>query len=216
MSDVDPSQLWRDFTFLGPFAYAKGPAVFVSARLAGQISAVGSWSRHNLEAIVADRRGQNVRCAETWRRCPANAQPWEDVWMGLALATTARGDDLTSVHMGSVVYSEGAGGSAYPAHTSSLAWHNGHNLRANGSDGVASRLARVHESLSRQPCHTPSVELNCQGHRGGRKARPADGDEWVRSGALTGLWPACSGARWERCLVVTNYTACPKVRASVG
>ena len=65
----------------GPFFFARGPLVFVSTELAVKVVTADSWAMRELPQVVASG---NVTDRElTW--------PWEDVYLGAALAHLQRG-----------------------------------------------------------------------------------------------------------------------------
>ena len=66
----------RERGAVGPFYFARGPLVFISRALASRVVAPGSWARAELPAAVAS--GNETRRELTW--------PWEDVFLGLAIA----------------------------------------------------------------------------------------------------------------------------------
>ena len=80
------------------------------------------------------------------------------------------------------------------------------DARQPNGTGLARRIEGVHELLTKRTpsrCRTPNVTLNCLG------PPPAP------SGASSPLaYHSCAGVAWQRCLVVHNYQACPKVRLS--
>ena len=98
--------------------------------------------------------------------------PYDDVWLGMALATDGSGDGLTAVHMGSVAFAEGIPGlyhGPYVFHSTSLAWHNGHSLNkmdaigGRGDETLARRIESVHALAAQRHCDSPNVTVSCMG-----------------------------------------------------
>ena len=103
-----------------------------------------------------------------------------------------------------MIYAEGYVDRAYPLHSTTLIWHNGHALnkvdaRHPNASGLGPRIRAVHAFMRRNAsrhCHTPNVTLNCN---------PLPKSTHFRG---------CGGAAWERCLVVHNYEACARIKLS--
>ena len=137
-----------NLTTVGPYAYAKGPAVFVTRSAIEEAVRPSGWARRNLQQIVHNERtlvhdGSKgdvpyVRCHShpsalshsypsllqhsshipqtsaaityppTHINLPRCRQ--DDVWLGLAMATSVTGDGLAAVHLGAVGFAEGIPG----------------------------------------------------------------------------------------------------------
>lgn len=81
-----------DRPVIGPFPFAKGPLYLLSTPLASAVLA-DRWVRAHAEATLASAGGDEaVRAEETW--------PWEDVFLGMALAMTAATSGLVVVEAG--------------------------------------------------------------------------------------------------------------------
>lgn len=199
--------------FVGPFHFAKGPLVLVSRSLLPPVVASGSWPANNLHRIT-----ESVQANDAVVIGKGVDYPQDDTWLGMALTTSVEADRRPAasssaasatppppprryaLHAGSVVYGEGFADRAYPVHSTTLIWHNGHALNKldhgrgpNASHGLAARIRAFHQLLMRDTpsrCQTPNTTLNCQ----------------------TPAFRGCGGAAWHRCLVVHNYNACPRVR----
>ena len=161
---------------VGPFSYAKGPVVFVSRSALESAMKPTSWARQNLKQIIDDER--------TIARPDGNDVPYDDVWLGLALATSLSASDagsngdagkVTAVHIGAVALAEGIPGQArgpYTFQTTTLAWHNAHALNkldsrrstSAGDAALAARIRAVHAiGHSKRHCDTPDVLLTARG-----------------------------------------------------
>lgn len=201
--------------YLGQFPFAKGPLVLMSNHLVVEMLREGSWAWSSLQEITRQANAGDTRVIPPGHGVVV--YPQDDAWLGLAMATSVRGGaaaqgegrsrrartqaPLAVLHAGSVIYAEGVADRAYPLHTTTLIWHNGHSMNKydhghpNGT-GLAQRIENVHRRMTlpeTRRCDSPNVTLNC----GGDGSPP---------------WRSCVGAEWERCLVVHNYEACPKNR----
>lgn len=124
----------------------------------------------------------------------AAAYPQDDAWLGMAISTSV-GAPMASppppplylMHAGSVAYAEGYVDRAYPLHSTTLIWHNGHPLNKYdashpNASGLAERIVALDHLLlnkTRGRCYTPNTTLNC-----------------------APIFRSCAGAEWRRCLVV--------------
>lgn len=219
----EPPYRTANITTVGPFSYAKGPVVFVSRSAVESAMKPTSWARQNLKQIIDDER--------TIARPDGNDVPYDDVWLGLALATSLSASDagsngdagkVTAVHIGAVALAEGIPGQArgpYTFQTTTLAWHNAHALNkldsrrstSAGDVALAARIRAVHAiGHSKRHCDTPDVLLNCQGKQFKAAARGITETLQQQPEAIDprSLYRSCAGTLWERCLVVHNYTAC--------
>ena len=219
----EPPYRTANITTVGPFSYAKGPVVFVSRSALESAMKPTSWARQNLKQIIDDER--------TIARPDGNDVPYDDVWLGLALATSLSASDagsngdagkVTAVHIGAVALAEGIPGQArgpYTFQTTTLAWHNAHALNkldsrrstSAGDAALAARIRAVHAiGHSKRHCDTPDVLLNCQGKQYKAAARGVTEMLQQQPEAIDprSLYRSCAGTLWERCLVVHNYTAC--------
>lgn len=138
-------------------------------------------------------------------------RPWEDVWTGLALAWSAQGAGLTSMHMGSALYQEGWD-RKQPISTQTLLWH------AGTFKGSAAALHDHIIALHRLKGGTVA-ELDAAGARDEPAARAGAGeDHCASSGFQVNCgrgYVSCTGASWLRCLAVHNSTDCPRRRLSL-
>ena len=95
--------------------------------------------------------------------------PWEDVFTGMALAQSASGGALASVHMHMALYAEGWQFASTP---SVLLWH----MKAKNPD----RIVEVERwSSQQQPCVPSAVSLTC-----GNTFTSCNGDKWLRCMSL--------------------------------
>ena len=175
---------------------AKGPCVLLSRAMVGDVLAPDGWASRSLHQITASVHANDAAVVHS------DAYPQDDAWLGMAISTSVppmrsrSHRPLYALHAGSVVYAEGYIDRAYPLHSTTLIWHNGHALnkldagRPNVS-GLAHRIETLHKLMANTStrCYTPNVTLNC--------AAPFE---------------SCAGAEWRRCLVVHNYGACARVR----
>ena len=199
-------------TFVGPFSFAKGPLVLISRELVSEIVAERSWAWTSLRQISWRVNELNDPAVIN-----ADAYPQDDAWLGMALSASvdgtrggavptaagSRNRPLVALHAGSVVYAEGYVDRAYPLQSTTLVWHNGHALNKHdkhadaltpNSSHLADRIRSVHSLMQRNTsrhCHTPNVTLNCN---------------------TPTFFRSCGGALWDRCLVVHNYEACPRMK----
>lgn len=81
-----PATMWDDQALAGPFPFAKGPCFFASTPLVAQIAA--STELQALVDSVATTRLRDHEEHPTWPlgRLAGGKIPWEDVFMGFALA----------------------------------------------------------------------------------------------------------------------------------
>ena len=185
---------------IGPFCFAKGPLHFLSAALVPPVLA-HDWLSAEAERSTEERGrsessggkgGAGVRAArreETW--------PWEDVFLGLAVAHTAA--DLLVVHAGREVF---ALGSASSLHKHSLAiapstavWHDTNRFE-HGLSKDARRIGAAERHSRRRHC----------------TLRPADVPM-----APCHRYVACSGGTWRRCALQWRRDAeCPTALQSVS
>ena len=178
--------------FVGPFCFAKGPLVFVSRAPLLEVVRPGSFASHSLLQVA--RQVSDSNAAELQA---IGGYPQDDAWLGLALATSvharrSNAPPLVSIHAGSVIYAEAITDRAYPLHSTTLVWHNGHALNKfdtahPNSSGLPGRIESLHALMQRTPsrCETPSVTLNCLSDSPPKRE-----------------FHSCAGAHWDRCLVV--------------
>jgi hypothetical protein len=155
--------------------FAKGPLFFVSARLIAELLGT-AWLAADVDAALAGAAPA------------ASAIPYEDIYVGMALARVARGEGLALVESGlglgrpSPTYSDGYGMQLAP---STLYWH----MRTN----VPHRLAFAHHwaSVQGHHCHLPS----------GTGAPPAV----ICKRASRSRTHSCAGGLWTRCYLAGMY-----------
>lgn len=170
-------QRWRS-SLVGPFHFAKGALLFVARLLVGQL----------------------VSSPEVWRDMAAAEQteldggvPWEDVWLGYALAQTANQSahrsgmrsNLAMVSMGALNYAEGWQRSH--SSTDALVWHAGPSLRKKLPGAISEQLRKIQEHADARDaasCRRIAHELTC------------------REGT------SCAGAAWLKCQATSAKSLC--------
>ncbi|KAL3927254.1 MAG: hypothetical protein SGPRY_002912 [Prymnesium sp.] len=95
----------------GPFGFPKGPLFFASTSLVAQLLADPELTRETERVLqsVNNSRKEGIK-------------PWEDVYIGMALARTSRFQDVALVHIGCAVYTDVWGFFMTP---STVVWHMG-------------------------------------------------------------------------------------------
>ena len=131
---------------------------FVSQRLVAQLNVDGALQRHASDTVRSANDSRKERFL-----------PWEDVFTGMALAQSASGGALASVHMHMALYAEGWQFASTP---SVLLWH----MKAKNPD----RIVEVERwSSQQQPCVPSAVSLTC-----GNTFTSCNGDKWLRCMSL--------------------------------
>lgn len=130
----------------GPFMFAKGPLFFLSYDLARQLDA-SPWFQRDVEATVdvgSAMYGANNRTKLK--------RPYEDVLTGRALARVAQGQELVSVHAGTVFFHEPWGTYA-PMRRSVLVVHDKLKNPA--------RIRFVDQWAEHHHCSGQMLQMNC-------------------------------------------------------
>jgi hypothetical protein len=134
---------------VGPFCFAKGAAFWLSTPLARQL-AEHEGVRTDL---LATAEAAELSEAEVVRgRHTTRSIPYEDVYLGLALARAARGASLTAVQLGKQAFSDLWGFFVAP---STLLWHQRFK--------DPSRIGLVHRWARRHHCALPPPTFECLG-----------------------------------------------------
>jgi len=149
---------WRSASgighLIGPFNFAKGPMYFVSHRLVAQLNVDGALQRQVSATVRSANDSRNEKFL-----------PWEDVFTGMALAQSATGGALASVHMPMALYAEGWQFATTP---SVLLWHM--------KSKIPDRIVEVERwSSQQQPCVPSAVTLTC-----GNTFTSCNGQKWLR------------------------------------
>jgi len=127
---------------------------FVSHRLVAQL---------NVDGALQQQASATVRSANDSRN--EKFLPWEDVFTGMALAQSASGGALASVHMPMALYAEGWQFATTP---SVLLWHM--------KSKIPDRIVEVERwSSQQQPCVPSAVTLTC-----GNTFTSCNGQKWLR------------------------------------
>tara|TARA_B110001452_G_scaffold171936_2_gene143994 strand:- start:632 stop:1918 length:1287 start_codon:yes stop_codon:yes gene_type:complete len=132
----------------GPFWFAQGPLYLLSGHLAAQVVA-SEWVQHEADAAARSGDADPTAPEPTW--------PWEDVFLGAALAHAARGERLAAIHVGSTgrpgIFSWEWGVRAAP---STLVWH----MRLKNPE----RIRVLEEWASKNPerCDLAFDRLDCR------------------------------------------------------
>ena len=136
------------------FRCPAGPMYFVSRALVAQLNADAALQRHASDTV----RSANDSRAERFL-------PWEDVFTGMALAQSASGGALASVHLHMARYAEGWQFASTP---SVLLWH----MKIKSPH----RIVDVERwSSQQQPCAPSAVALTC-----GNTFTSCNGGTWLR------------------------------------
>ena len=184
-------------SYVGPFAFARGPLYFVPAAAAAQL-ATSARLADDFEATLASTKlaapksnGTNAAAAAAAAAGAfvKSGKAWEDVYTGYALTRFVETAGLAAVHAGAAIYGEGWQSGSLTSQT--LIWHSGPYTKAAAL--VPARIRVVHALASAAHCDTPSpLQLH-------------------RCAAFT----SCSGREWRRCLAVYNKSACPAVKLAL-
>ena len=127
---------------------------FVSRRLVAQLNADAAVQRHASDTVRSANDSRKERFL-----------PWEDVFTGMALAQSASGGALASVHMHMALYSEGWQFATTP---SVLLWH----MKIK----IPHQIVEVERwSSQQQPCVPSAVALTC-----GNTFTSCNGNKWLR------------------------------------
>ena len=131
-----------------------GPMYFVSHRLVAQLNVDGALQRQVSATVRSANDSRNEKFL-----------PWEDVFTGMALAQSATGGALASVHMPMALYAEGWQFATTP---SVLLWHM--------KSKIPDRIVEVERwSSQQQPCVPSAVTLTC-----GNTFTSCNGQKWLR------------------------------------
>ena len=161
--------------FIGPFHFPKGPLFFLSRGLVAQLVA-DDGVRVEAAAAVASVINQSDATSANLSS-PENYVPWEDAFVGLALAQAANGSGLTAVDIGGTLTDLGAYTEPWTHHLradalglapSTLVFHD--------TNKRPSRLVQAQRWAKQHHCHPKEQQLSC-----------------------LAPWTACNGARWLRC-----------------
>ena len=137
---------------VGPFYFARGPLVFVSHVLARQVVAKESWASRELPPAVASGVASKQRQELTW--------PWEDVFLGLALAhLTGGGGDGASASSPIYMnlpdeYFTARWGFCVSAST--LVWH-----MKTKTQNALERISKAHLWKQQHHCAPPNFHATC-------------------------------------------------------
>ena len=127
---------------------------FVSHRLVAQLNVDGALQRQVSATVRSANDSRNEKFL-----------PWEDVFTGMALAQSATGGALASVHMPMALYAEGWQFATTP---SVLLWHM--------KSKIPDRIVEVERwSSQQQPCVPSAVTLTC-----GNTFTSCNGQKWLR------------------------------------
>ena len=169
------AQRWRS-SLVGPFHFAKGALLFVARSLVGQLIASPEVWR---DVVAAEQTEQG------------GGVPWEDVWLGYALAQTAnqsaRGPGMRSklamVSIGALNYAEGWQRSH--SSTDALVWHAGPGLRKQLPGAISEQLRKIQEhadTADAASCKRAAHELTC------REGTSCAGAAWLKCQATSANW----------------------------
>ena len=176
-------------SYVGPFAFARGPLYFVPAAAAAQL-ATSRRLADDFEATLASTR---LPKSNSTTAAPGafvkSGKAWEDVYTGYGLTRFVEAAGLAAVHAGAAIYGEGWQSGSLTSQT--LIWHSGPYTKAAAL--VPARIRVVHALASPVHCDTPSP---LQLHR-------------------CATFTSCSGSAWRRCLAVFNKSACPAVKLAL-
>ena len=176
----------KDGAIVGPFMFPRGPLLLLAAPLANAVVASG-WVHRELErtieSIPSDEDAVVARCTPFNESCgalPVASRPWEDVFLGVALAKVApkfreKKLGVAAVHVGCPLFHSYYGFFLAPG---TVVWHDYYS----GARKSPERIASAHRWAEQRHCQPrthPSV-ISCEDS----VARP---------------WSSCSGVRWRRC-----------------
>lgn len=145
----------------GPFMFAKGPLFFMSYDLARQLDA-SPWFQRDVESTV--EIGSAMYAANNHTKLK---RPYEDVLTGRALARVAQGQELVSVHAGTVFFNEPWGTYA-PMRRSVLVVHD--------KMKHPTRIRFVDQWAENHHCTGQMLQMNC----GPKRFVSCSGARWRR------------------------------------
>jgi len=160
---------------VGPFSFAKGPLYLLSLPLAVQV-VQDKQVRYEAAAICSDDEVGVL---------PIGSWPWEDVFLGFAVALAAAGN-VTQVHLSEEEFQDFSGNQ--PRHfamtPSLLVWHDKQRVTGSHSTKKPSRIWQAEEWAKQHHCTRVPKALSCPKHR---------------------RYTGCRGQQWQRCEIVARH-----------
>ena len=187
---MPPIQRKKHDAIVGPFVFPRGPLFFLSAPLAAAVLS-NDWVRREAErtrdSIPDDESAVLQACEANASLCGTmgtSSRPWEDVFLGVALAKAMpqarpRSDPksgVAAVHLGCPLFHTGWG---FFVARSTLVWHDAYSggLKRPERIGAAQRFSDARSCVS--SIDTRSQHLVCT--------------------AANTSWNSCSGLPWTVC-----------------